>query len=285
MERTRILGTLIVLVATAGTAQATVTVKQSGAKLTLIGDDAVDLVALGSGGSAGEIVVERNGAPLETFIGIRDIVVNTGGGNDSLDARGIHIGGSLKVKTGPGGDTIHLSDASSPTQRELFIGGNVTLDLGGQSNDRVDFESITGDGISIGGNVVIRRSEIVQAATGNGPHTMNADDLRIGGNLVIRAAKGIEHSITIDSTNVCGSTRIVMGSEFDSVTLLRSTFVGKVSVALGGADDALEFQIAPSHCRFESAVVIDGGPGNDAATMIGGIFAQPIAFKQFEGVK
>ncbi|MBK6939671.1 MAG: hypothetical protein IPH13_05580 [Planctomycetes bacterium] len=283
MLLTRIVVTSILAIALTASAHASAVAKKSGAKLSVIGDDGPNLISLTSDGSAGEVVVEINGAPLQSFIGVRDIVIATGGGDDSVDVRGIHIGGSLKVKTGSGGDSIRLSDVSSPTKRELFIGRNVDLDLGGQSNDRMDFESVTNAGISIGGNVTIRRSELVSAATGSGAHTMDTADLRIGGDLVVRAAKGVEHSITIDSTSVCGATRILMGSEFDSVTLLRSTFVGNVTIALGGSGDAVEFQSAASQCRFESAVVVDGGPGNDNATALGGIFAQPITFKQFEG--
>jgi hypothetical protein len=189
MNIAKTLGILALSLSCAGAAHANVTITQSGKKLTLKGDDANDVIVLGSHANAGEIVVTLNNVHAGTFARVRDVAVKAGGGNDILAVNGIHIGGSLKVKMDAGVDSVFLSDEFDPKKRELLIGGSVEIVLGGQAGDVAQFNNLTNAGITVGRNVVVRGASQTSLNTGSSSHATETSDVRIAGNLVVRGAE------------------------------------------------------------------------------------------------
>jgi hypothetical protein len=120
-----------------------VTTVLSNGVLTVTGDGAADDIAIVGTARAGELVVTgRNGTVLDgvvngsttvfpvylrmqAFVQPDALMVNLGGGNDSVTMNDAYIAGSININTGDGDDTVTLAESGevSPT-------GDLRIDTG-----------------------------------------------------------------------------------------------------------------------------------------------------------
>jgi hypothetical protein len=144
-----------------GIAHAAVTAVQLGGKLVVIGESLDDVIHVEGSDALGEITVLEGVSPtlVGSFIGVQDIEIKTGDGNDAVNVSGVEIGGSLKAKLGAGVDFLRIDDllVDGVTERATFIGAKVAAALGDQAGDSFECRTQTVDGgIRIGGGVDIR---------------------------------------------------------------------------------------------------------------------------------
>ena len=110
--------------------------------LTITGSTTVtaDNIDIYGDGVTGNVVVDVNsmtgltvtgGTDLGsegTFVGVKNIVVNAGAGADNIDIWDIKVIGNVTANGGTGVDDISVS----ASYRDTYIGGNLTLNGGGQ---------------------------------------------------------------------------------------------------------------------------------------------------------
>lgn len=269
---------------------AAVTIKQSNSKLTLKGDDAVDVIVLSGADAVGEIHVQLGSELVGKFKGIRDIDVRTAGGDDVVDIRGVKIGGSLRVRTEGGNDDVELHN----TDRLLvdacvFIGRNLELNLGGQEGDDFEIEPSSNEfPITIGRTLSVRGAAHVDLDGLGVEFASEPGDVLIGGNLEIRTTSTSASTLSIrilriDDVAVGGNSKWTFGSTVDEVRVQESAFVGKVKVSLGAGDDVFTIGGTTHGSAFASAVELAGGSGTEDALDLGtAVFATPPKVKQFE---
>ena len=201
-------------------ASGAVRVTQKGSLVTIVGDGASDSVIIAGNGHTAEIDVVANGFPHGPFVGVRDIRVKLKGGDDNVEINALDIGGDLTVRLGSGDDVLDL-DPEGAADNDVFIGGNVDVNMGGQAGDVCDFREQATFTITIGGNVRIRESADV-AILGEGVDAgLDEDDVHIGGDLVIESARMVDGNadlaaILLEDVDIGGDTRIARGGGVDA---------------------------------------------------------------------
>lgn len=264
---------LVLAVAGASAARADVLASQVGGKLTL--------TALPGGGSIriegtktfGEVLIVLDPATTKTFVGVRDVVVRGGDGDDEVSVSGLQIGGSLKAKLGNGNDAVSIDPFGWVDTMPVVIGGGMDLRMGGQSGDLVQAFGSGVFGISIHGNVTIKGAAFIAFSGAGSDFGIEAGDCVIAGNLRIdrasaKSAATTPAHILLTDLSVGGSTKIKLGATDDVVSFADATFAGKFALAFGSGDDTCDFLMDDT--RFDAPSVIDAGPGTD---LIAGTFS------------
>ncbi len=248
-----------------------VTAYQKGATLYLIGDASAndfDLTgALDVDGNLiqGGVVVSDGPLPSmteinntfgpEVFLGIKNIVIQSGAGDDIVRVQGIQILGDLKANLGEGvvGDQFivqgHPDQVFGGPFRYSVIGGSLTVNAALGVDD---------DGVFIQ-EARIGRAVIVTTGAGD-------DDVR----LWLGALVG-------------GKTTVNTGAGEDGIFLTGSIFNGAVSLAAGTGDDIVNLLDTFGNNIFNAAVAAAGGAGTDDLNDNGtNVFARPPKYSGFE---
>jgi hypothetical protein len=263
---------LATILALTGAAHAEVVVTQGKKGLTITGDDGHYKVDIEGLGATGAVSVYVDDFPVDDFFGITDIKVKLGAGDDALFVAGIHIGGTLAVDMGAGNDELDLDVTTNLTDfapdHDVFIGGGVTVKLGGQPGDWVDWIAEGGLGITIGGDVTISQAADLVMDGDGGTFRAEETDIHIGGDLKISKHVGMDvngdtWTAQIDDLNVGGSTTLQLGKAPNAVEIADSTFVGSVGIAFGSGDDLLDLELENHGSLFHGLVTAQGGQGND----------------------
>jgi hypothetical protein len=281
---TNALRTLSICVALTGLASAEVTVTQSGATLKIKGNAQNDEIALDGAGALGEVTVESGAFPVTLFIGVRNVQINSGDGDDVVNVSSVQIGGSLKVKMGKGSSLFRLDDVGPAIQAPVLIAGALDVRLGGQADDEVEFDVEADLGIVIGGNVTIRQAATVILDADGQNMTTEGPDIVIGGKLRIlsnTASPDIGLKFILDNVNVGGTTRLDLSVNGDRVDISACHFTRAVEAKLGADDDVVDFLGADS--KFAVGFALNGGAGVDTMTGAGSvIFTAAPKLKQVE---
>ncbi len=271
----------------AASAAASVSVKLRGSTLVVAGDAGDDVVVIDGQESFSKLVVSVNGISFGNFVGVRNVRVNTKGGNDSVFVAAIEIGGNLSISTGTGDDTVEI-DPFDLVTTEVFIGGDASLSLGGQAGDNVSIHEAFDQSVTIGGNLRIRNAANVRIDGFGTGSDSDALDIRIGGDLVIdtRVATGLgvgQFTVLLEEVDVGGRFRLRGANDPDKVGIANSHCAGAVSIALRGGDDVLGLGSSPSLVNeFNAKISLNGGPGADVLTVDpGNVFTSPPKIKSF----
>lgn len=245
---------------------------QKGSKLKIKGDPGSDSIQLDGTGAVGRVVVSHAGVNPQPFLGVTDIEISTGTGNDQVFVNGLHIGGSLVVNTGVGVDQVDIDNTRiDGLAFPVMIGKNVTLRLGGESGEQVDVDTEDEAGFLIGGNMTIEgATDIDLNGDGDAPNH-EVGDVLICGDLRIKVDEandqnGDTFSIDMDNVVVGGATRLKLSNRVDPagndvVRITRSTFVRNFEADLRAGEDVLLFDDLPSH--FGGDFVVRGGAGQN----------------------
>jgi hypothetical protein len=256
-----------------------VNIKQSGAKLTITGDDLDNLVALYDEAGGIRVLVDEDGdgtIDLDAiYYGVENIKVSLKGGNDEVFVAGITIEQGLTIDTGSGDDLVVFTDYFYLNE----IDGSVSITSGDGDDD------VLVAGVEITGNLTIN--------TGNGEdYVAVGDDAPYSSDIYFFAGE------TEGYTEVRGNTVINTGNHDDEVNIQPDdgeTYVefrghltvntgagddevyiggegadadlhvhGNFSVQLGAGDDYVEIDNEDYYTRFYGKVVINGGGGFDS---------------------
>lgn len=263
--RTFCLCVFTTMIPLSGGAYATTTFTKSGGTLKISGDAQNDTIAVHGTPVSGSVVLFDAAQQIGALDGVRDIVVNSGGGDDLVLVTGVQIGGSIKINTGTGVDHIVIRGDGSQVERELFIAGSIDVSMGRQAGDAFELNTDTKCGASIGRNVVIRGASTVELLGSSGSASSEARDVRIGGDLRIDTAGDGDTTVRVGQTNVHGSMKLNGSKGSDSITLEQVHCLRSVSIRTLGGDDTVAFGTNSDVNRFGSTVVVDGGAGLDTA--------------------
>ncbi|MBK6939664.1 MAG: hypothetical protein IPH13_05545 [Planctomycetes bacterium] len=249
-------------------ANAEVTAVQKGTKLVILGDSINDVIHVEGGGALGKVKVDQGTTPslVGSFVGVRDITIETGDGNDAVNVSGIEIPGSLKAKLGKGADFLRIDDlhANGTTNRSPFIGGNVDASLGDELGDTFQCEiALATNVVTIGGNLSIRGASNLSIFGGGSSSNTGDRDIYVAKNLSIRAQ--LAGAMALDDVNVGGTTKFVLGGAADFLEIEDSLFVRGVAMKLGDGNDHVHF-ISDIECN--ATLAIDGGGGQDVVEAI-----------------
>jgi hypothetical protein len=194
-----------------------------------------------------------------------------GAGDDGVNAAAIAIPGSVKVLGGLGADQFGLRDDpnwGAEPDAPVFIGGNLSVNLGGHLGDNMFWISVAGMGGTVARNVTVvgvNSAHLDGDLFGGGSgQAMESADLNIAGNLTIRLSGPSDGSFGayIGNVNAYGSTYVKGSSFADYAYIQGSNFLGRVVVSLGAGNDELNLDRA-SISRFNSTFVVNFGAGSD----------------------
>lgn len=276
-------GSLALVFTLGSLAHAAQTFTKIGGTLKVTGDAQNDEIAILGSTASGSMQLFAAGLPVAIFDGVRDIVVNSGAGDDFVMVTGVQIGGSIKIKTGAGVDGVLIRGESGQTQRELLVAKNIDVSMGRQIGDEFGLRSQTSCGATIGGNVVVRGASFSYVQGLGGSTAIESSDVRICGDLRIESKVAGDSAVQLERTNVHGATTIVTGNHRDTVLVMVCHFVRPVSIRTVGDDDVILFGDPGTESRFGSSVLVDGGAGADKSNALSfGTFATPPTIKNVE---
>lgn len=278
--------TLVFVVASAARAEVTATLSKGKLKLTSDADS--DIITVEGNGELGRVAVLANGSNAGEFSGVRDIDVKTGAGDDQVSFLGIQIGGNLRAKLGDGGDNLRLDAVGFPVVKQVLIGGNLDVTLGGDAGDSFAVGTASDAPVNILGNVTIRGASLIDMdGDGINPALENLD-IVIGGKFRIERAGGDANAAPIDFYHlddvvVGGDAKLVFGDENDELRITDSQFARKVTIQLRGGDDIVDFRNDAT--KFDGPIDFIGGSGVDSLVDSNGCeFSVQPTFKQMEVV-
>ncbi|MBK6939669.1 MAG: hypothetical protein IPH13_05570 [Planctomycetes bacterium] len=266
-------------------ARADVTTTLSKGKLKITGDATGRVIDL-KGAGFGALTMTVDGVPAGDFLGVRDIDVKCGSGDDTLNVLAIQIGGNLRAKMGDGNDIVLLAATDSPTGKPLVLCGKVDVDLGGDAADAIGIAPIATNSVYLMSDVTIRGAPFIGIDGGGSSPTLEASDIVIGGKLrTVRVGgdPGQLELTKLDDVLVGGETRLEFGNAKDELLITQSQFARKVTMRLRGGDDTVDFQNDAT--KFDGPVSVIGGSGFDSLVNTAGCeFAAAFAFPQMEFV-
>lgn len=249
----------------AAVADAAVSVTQKGARLKIQGDAQDDVVTVDGTNLLGRVVVRVNGANPQPFLGVRDVVIALGAGNDELEISALQVGGDVVANLGAGEDSAIVDD-SGDVDGPLIVGRDLTLTLGGQPGD-VCAMTASGDGpLLIGRRLSIRGAAALQVAGLGGSAAFDPHDVVVGADLRIQStekslnAAGVVQVVLAD-VDVGGKTRITLGANPNVVHFAHCRLARGLDAQLGSGDDVLDFGNVDT--SIDATFKADGGAGND----------------------
>jgi hypothetical protein len=245
---------------------------QKGSKLKIKGAPDSDSIQLDGTGAIGRVLVSQAGVNPQSFLGVTDIEISTGTGNDQVFVNGIEIGGSLVVNAGDGVDQVDIDNTRlDGFAFPLMIGRNVTLRLGGESGEQVDVDTEDEAGFLIGGRTTIEGATDIDLNGDGAGLNHEVGDVLICGDLRISVGEALDQngdsfSIDMDNVVVGGATRLNLSNRSeatgnDFVRITRSSFVRAFEANLRAGDDELHFDDLPS--SFGADFVVRGGAGEN----------------------
>lgn len=270
--------------------------KTNAGDLVLSGNSASDVVDIEGTGVVGQMEVFVNGVSVGVFSGIKNIRGNLGAGNDTVNIAAVQIPGYVKLNMGAGADRVdfdNTTNLSLAPDGNVVIGGYVTLSMGRNAGDQVDWDSDSGLlGISIGSYVDIVYASDVDMNGNGGSSAVEATDISIGGNLKITMSKfgdtnGDTFAVDIDDVNV-GQVTSIAGSEVaDRMRIMDSRFVGAFGINLGNGNDFLDVDNGAGEGNFFGAkVTYNGSNGTDTIddSVVVNTYTKPATFFLVETV-
>jgi hypothetical protein len=241
----------------------------SQALLTLTGDDAGDSVRLVGGTSHGQVEVFINDVTQGAFTGVQTIRANLGGGDDALDVQSVRIAQDFVVNAGEGDDAVVFRDTQP---YRVFIGGKLSINLGGNPGDDVSIRDENGSGIVVHEDLIIVGAADVEL-DGNGGSSSSVPqpaDVILQGKLSVSLSghgdvNGDGDEIELNDVAVVGNTLLKGSEAMDRVEIASSIFTkGKVKIVLGDGDDVVDLDEGTgSQNLFYRNVVINFGDGTD----------------------
>lgn len=249
----------------AAVADAAVSVTQKGARLKIQGDAQDDVVTVDGTNLLGRVVVRVNGANPQPFLGVRDVLIALGAGNDELEISALQVSGDVVANLGAGEDSAIVDD-SGDVDGPLIVGRDLTLTLGGQPGD-VCAMTASGDGpLLIGRRLSIRGAAALQVAGLGGSAAFDPHDVVVGADLRIQStekslsAAGVVQVVLAD-VDVGGKTRITLGANPNVVHFAHCRLARGLDAQLGSGDDVLDFGNVDT--AIDATFKADGGAGND----------------------
>lgn len=167
---------------------------------------------------------------VQSHVG-RDLVVNTGWGSDHVNESSLSVGGSNKINTDGGDDTVDMGDAT---------------DYGYAANCQV----------TVGKDLIVK--------LGSGKDSLNSDNVRVSGGFSIWQDWG-NATIQVDDVVVTHLLKISTDGGKDSVTMHGVT-AETAQVYLGSGNDTLSV----SNTTVSHSTLFDGGTGTNTYTDGGG---------------
>jgi hypothetical protein len=252
------------------------------ATLTLTGDalaNGVDVSAgaggLGSFGVTGVVdgtaTTVNNSAATLTFNGVKNLVINLNGGNDSLQfgittAGTIIVQGNLTINTGTGNDTILTAGAGVPL--DVFGALSITNGAGNATTILTDVNVVGAVTInhSAGGNefFAVTASTTTYNSFGSFTYTggtgfdfIDVVDTNVNGNVTVNCGAGtvlgqgafvtfFPNNFSTNAQTIKGNLSITntSGTFFDTVD--DTNVNGNVNISAGnGGNDTIQFQAEP----------------------------------------
>jgi hypothetical protein len=157
-------------------------VSQVGGTLTITGDNGDDaLIVVGTGGPGQvEVLADTDGDGLAddslgSFTGVKNLTINTKGGDDDVAVVNAGLSGNVSINTGAGNDTAMVLDS--------LIGGNATFNTG-NGTDIASLGSLE-FGTGVGGKVTIN--------TGAGNDGVSLYNLTLYGPLSVNTGGGQDY--------------------------------------------------------------------------------------------
>lgn len=257
--------TTVLSLVLADAAHAAVAVTQKGVRLKIQGDGQDDVVRVDGANAIGRVVVQVNGANPLSFVGVRDVVIALGAGNDELEISALQVGGDVVANLGAGEDSVIVDDTGN-VDGPLIVGRDLTLTLGGQPGD-VCAMTAAGDGpLLIGRRLFVRGAADLQVAGLGGSAAFDPHDVVVGGDLRIQSteksldAAGVVQVVLAD-VDVGGKTRITLGASPNVVHFAHCRLARGLDARFGGGDDVLDFGNVDT--AIDATFKADGGAGND----------------------
>lgn len=252
--------------------------------LKIVGNGAADVVDVDGTGVAGGVDVFVNGAFVQTFAGIEQISVAMKGGADFLNLSAIDISGHVSIDMGGGADRVDIDNTTTlggGPDGDVLIDGNLTVVLGNNAGDVLDWASTGGFGTTVGGSAVLAGADSFLLDGEGGDSGLQASDLNVGG--LLQVSSKLSSSTVIDDVNVGSTTILSFGKKADSVAISDSRFAGDLEVLFGAGNDLFDLDVAGQPNRFDGHVNVLGGAGADTLDQLAtNVFAIPPSFREFE---
>ena len=252
--------------------------------LKIVGNGAADVVDVDGTGVAGGVDVFVNGAFVQTFAGIEQISVAMKGGADVLNLSAIDISGHVSIDMGGGADRVDIDNTTTlggGPDGDVLIDGNLTVVLGNNAGDVLDWASTGGFGTTVGGSAVLAGADSFLLDGEGGDSGLQPSDLNVGG--LLQVSSKLSSSTVIDDVNVGSTTILSFGKKADSVAISDSRFAGDLEVLFGAGNDLFDLDVAGQPNRFDGHVNVLGGAGADTLDQLAtNVFAIPPSFREFE---
>jgi hypothetical protein len=211
-----------------------VSVTQKGTTLNVVGNNANDNVEI-DGIAPGVVVVTDNSTGLSTLhIGVRNINVDTKGGQDVVVVGGNTAfldlgGGTLKINTGDNNDFVAVTGlANSALTIDTGKGTDVALVVNSLVVGKATVNTGSEDDIVVFDTVIFAND--VSVDTGSGVDLFAADNISVSGNLTVKLGSGNDF-LALTNSLVGGKLSIDGQAGIDEIVDATGTFVlGGISV-------------------------------------------------------
>jgi hypothetical protein len=255
--------------------------------LKIAGNGASDTVDIDGTGAPGGVDVFINGGFAGTFAGIKNISATMKGGADVLNLSAVDITGSVTVDMAGGADRVDLDNTTTlggGPDGDLVIGGGLSIVMGNNAGDVIDWASTGGFGTTVGGSAVLAGAATFNLDGAGGTSSLEASDLNVDG--LLQVSSKLASNSFIDDVNVGSTTIISLGKKADSVVILDSRLSGDLEVLMGGGNDLFDLDfsgLAGDASQFDGNVNVLGGGGMDTLDeLAANVFATPPSYREFE---
>lgn len=210
----------------------------------------------------------------------RDLIIDTGQGNDAVGLHGVSTGRNAKILTGLGnadvfvespsirGDLVIDGDRGYHNALILYpsVGGDLRVTFG-TGQDSVSINRLLFGAPDSGGAATSAIGQVanLHIATGGDADRVYVNQLAVARNMWISTGSG-EDSVMLAASTIAGNSFITTGSDNDVVGL------DQPSPSLAGSTFFYPFR-GPTGLQFKGRVVVDTGFGND--TILVGTFQEP----------
>jgi len=262
--------------------------------LRIKGDGGSDTVNIEGTGALGGAAVYINGGHVGDYTNVKGIRVTLGAGNDRLDIGALRMDGNMTVNMGSGADEFFMDntpDIGPNPDGDVVIGGNLTVKMGGDVADLVDWTSnAVGSGILVTGSVSLPKVSDISFNGNGGTYAVQNEDLRIQGNLKISMTPWGDtnadgKNANIDDLNVLNRTTIRGSKSFERMVITDSRFTGPFTAKLGQGQNNFDLDDPKGPNLFGNSFTLigkgfmetyDASPAN--------VFNGPVTVKGIENV-